>query len=52
MAYGELAAIGRGYGVKILVENVVCNVEDPMKRWQELTELLNGQFEKIRRSLG
>ena len=38
MAYGELAAIGRGYGVKILVENVVCNVEDPMKRWQELAD--------------
>lgn len=37
-AYRELAAIAKEYGVELLVENVVCNHEDPMKHWQELAE--------------
>lgn len=37
--YGELSKIAAGYGVELLVENVVCNLEDPMKHWCELAEI-------------
>lgn len=37
-AYGHLRDIADGYGIKILVENVVCNRENPMKHWCELRE--------------
>ncbi|MCM1244797.1 MAG: sugar phosphate isomerase/epimerase [Roseburia sp.] len=37
-AYGELQEISKEYGVELLVENVVCNQEDPMKHWCELAE--------------
>lgn len=37
-AYGQLAEIAGGYGLEILVENVVCNQEDPMKHWRFLRE--------------
>lgn len=37
-AYGELAGIAGGYGLEILVENVVCNQEDPMRHWRFLRE--------------
>lgn len=36
--YGELAAIAQEYGILLLVENVVCNKENPMKHWCELAE--------------
>lgn len=36
--YGELDAIAGRYGVDVLVENVVCNKEDPMTHWCELAE--------------
>lgn len=35
-AYKELDAIAKGYGIDILVENVVCNKVDPMTHWCEL----------------
>ena len=35
-ALGELMPIAAAYGLDILVENVVCNVENPMKHWTEL----------------
>lgn len=35
-AYGELRQIADRYGLKVLIENVVCNQEDPMKHWCEL----------------
>lgn len=37
-AYGRLAGIAGEYGIDLLVENVVCNGEDPMKHWCELAE--------------
>lgn len=37
-AYSKLADIAGKYGVDLLVENVVCNREDPMKHWCELRE--------------
>lgn len=37
-AYGKLEEAAKEYGVTILVENVVCNVEDPMKHWRQLAE--------------
>ena len=35
-ALGELMPLAASYGLDLLVENVVCNVEDPMKHWVEL----------------
>lgn len=37
-AYSQLKDIAAKYGVKILIENVVCNQEDPMKHWCVLNE--------------
>ena len=37
-AYGELAKIAANYGVEILVENVVCNKQDPLTHWCELVQ--------------
>lgn len=37
-AYGTLAETADKYGVMILVENVVCNVESPMAHWCQLAE--------------
>lgn len=35
-AYSQLKKIADEYGIKVLIENVVCNHEDPMKHWCEL----------------
>ena len=37
-AYGRLSEVAKKHNVVILVENVVCNVENPMKHWCELVE--------------
>lgn len=37
-AYNRLKDIAGKYGIRILIENVVCNREDPMKHWCELKE--------------
>ena len=37
-AYGKLKDIADKYGIKLLIENVVCNQENPMKHWCELKE--------------
>lgn len=37
-AYGRLAETAERYGVMLLVENVVCNVDNPMKHWCELVK--------------
>lgn len=37
-AYPHLAEIARDHGIELLVENVVCNQENPMKHWCELAE--------------
>lgn len=37
-ALGELLPMAESYGLDLLVENVVCNVENPMKHWVELAE--------------
>lgn len=36
--YGILKNIADGYGIDLLVENVVCSKENPMKHWCELAE--------------
>lgn len=41
-AYGELSKISQNYGIELLVENVVCNKEDPLKHWCELVESYPG----------
>ncbi len=38
-AYGELSHIAKSAGLKLLVENVVCNYENPMKHWMELVKM-------------
>lgn len=38
VAYGELEKIATEYGITILVENVVCNRQDPMTHWCELLQ--------------
>ncbi|MCR4618012.1 MAG: sugar phosphate isomerase/epimerase [Lachnospiraceae bacterium] len=38
-AYPMLKDIADGYGVDLLIENVVCNVNDPMSHWMELLDL-------------
>ncbi len=40
--YKELEAISNSYGLCLLVENVVCNLENPMKHWLELVECYPG----------
>lgn len=37
-AYRQLADISSGYGLCLLVENVVCNRQNPMEHWLELAE--------------
>ena len=37
-AYNKLRDTANNYGIKVLIENVVCNQEDPMKHWCELKE--------------
>ena len=37
-AYAEVASIAATYSLDLLVENVVCNKENPMKHWCELAE--------------
>lgn len=37
-AYGTFAALARERGIDLLVENVVCNRENPMKHWRQLAE--------------
>lgn len=41
-AYSKLADIAGKHGLDLLVENVVCNQEDPMKHWCELKEKYPG----------
>ena len=36
--YKELNDIAKQYGLELLIENIVCNVKDPMARWCELVE--------------
>lgn len=36
--YGELARMAGEYGLELLVENVVCNCEDPMRHWRSLQQ--------------
>ncbi|MBD5461396.1 MAG: sugar phosphate isomerase/epimerase [Lachnospiraceae bacterium] len=36
--YSRLAEIAAAYGIDLLVENVVCNMQDPMSHWCELAE--------------
>lgn len=43
-AYGRLLEMAERHGVMILVENVVCNMENPMKHWCELA----GRYPDIR----
>lgn len=38
MAYKELVNISSSYGIELLIENIVCNRESPMKRWCDLYE--------------
>lgn len=37
-AYTYLKETAAAYGLDLLIENVVCNVDDPMKHWCELRE--------------
>lgn len=37
-AFGKLSEVSKKYGLELLVENVVCNQENPMKHWCELAE--------------
>lgn len=37
-AYEKLRKIADNHGLELLIENVVCNHEDPMKHWCELKE--------------
>jgi len=41
-AYAKLKAIADKYGIDLLVENVVCNVNMPMEHWCELAERYPG----------
>ena len=41
-AYKYLSDISNNYGIELLVENVVCNRENPMKHWCELAERYPG----------
>ena len=36
--YPYLREISDKYGVDLLIENVLCNVKDPLSRWEELIE--------------
>lgn len=35
---GEFVDMAQEYGVDLMIENVVCNVKDPMTRWCQLVE--------------
>lgn len=37
--YGDLAHVAGEYGLELLVENVVCNREDPMRHWRTLRQV-------------
>ncbi len=37
-AYPALLSVAKDYGLDLLVENVVCNCEDPMTHWCDLRE--------------
>ncbi|MBR5712706.1 MAG: sugar phosphate isomerase/epimerase [Lachnospiraceae bacterium] len=37
-AYGDLRKICEDHGVELLVENVVCNREDPLLHWKQLAD--------------
>ncbi len=37
-AYDDLETIAKKHNIDLMIENVVCNQEDPMKHWCELTE--------------
>lgn len=37
-AYGNVSQIAKAHNLNLLVENVVCNRENPMKHWCELKE--------------
>ena len=37
-AYSELRRIADGEGIELLIENVVCSKEDPLKHWCELVD--------------
>lgn len=37
-AYSQLKSIARSHGLDLLVENVVCNTEDPMLHWLQLRD--------------
>lgn len=37
-AYPYLSETAKKHGVDLLIENVVCNVQDPLKRWCRLAE--------------
>lgn len=37
--FGLLLDIAKDHGIDLLVENVICSQENPMKRWFELTEI-------------
>jgi len=36
--YAKLAEIAREYELDLMIENIVCNVKDPMTRWCQLVE--------------
>ncbi|MBQ8326430.1 MAG: sugar phosphate isomerase/epimerase [Lachnospiraceae bacterium] len=36
--YEKLNKIAEQYGLELLIENIVCNVKDPMTRWCQLVE--------------
>ncbi len=38
-AYARLRQMADAFGIRLLVENVVCNHEDPMKHWCELYKM-------------
>lgn len=40
--YKELADIAKNYDIDLLIENVVCNRENPMKHWVELAKKYPG----------
>ena len=37
-SYEKLAAIAQEYELELMIENVVCNVKEPMTRWCQLVE--------------
>ena len=39
MAYPRFRTISENYGMNLLIENIVCNHQDPMSRWLELIKI-------------